>query len=1140
MAQATSSEGSQNNLGSPPRSTELHSPLSPLSPGSPVYPDGVFTTLWLAKHQQQVPALFIAFFDIVAAGTINSNQDEQFKADINAIRASLNRSGFKTKFAAVLISDRSILQAPELEDRLLSLRRATSLDSKTGLFFLPPMSSIETTTFVQGMLTTLQPLCIDYYRDLTKHARRKKARVSSASLPSPGSGSAQPLSVSGWNVRYEVKQGVFAEFRQEMETAERHYSAAIDELFGTEGMLEFYSSSSPRWNEARLLCDILALRILRCQLWTSSTTGAAQSWVNYKVRVADLVNRRGKGLRTYGWQAWKARWAELMAQLVDRADLPAFIQSDKQQDQSVEVPSGQIYAMPEKTLTAAERLPPFQNLHHSGYWFKIATKGSQTRRDRALEIPEEDRMRQSSAFAIATRTTSYDSYLVPEPHEESPLSTKSKHDHVADIARLTEAAIEQFKGKSQTRMTELVKLDIAHDFVDAERYSDAMEMLTPLWDETTWRDDSWHDLLTDLLLLLRQCAERVGNSEVILGTTYELLSSRSRMQDGLSLDLAHCLDGMQEASSTVISLKIQDQQRLSPLAVSFAFEMKETHVGEPLGCQLSLTSCMNDKSAPLTLSSVTLLFGTSKVVKIVHDSTAEATSGELVDLFEITEASEGSFEAKANLTLRTTERRIFKFILRFRDALVIRLTQVVLSIQTEKFAVQHSFTDHSLLASDSIFLETDGTLERRFLRNTDTTAVTVLPKPPKVQILMHGLRKEYYTDEIVRLGVVIVNAEGQPVSGKVSAQVNDERENTGLALQWGSIEQETDSTHDESQLSVDSPIARMIPLLNTDGSHIIHLSVTAPPDPLKTTIEIAVDYTLSTDKNSTLRKSTTLELNVVAPFEAKFNFGPLLYPDAWPSYFDPNGGTTVEQPGGIPQLWRLSSQLRSLAMKRIVLHKVEVVVDSVAGDSHARTENQNPEDEHTLEPGKISRYSFSLQTQKYSLDDRRPTAMESTLSITWSRSDSSQSGHTTRIPVPRLTLPVSEPRVLCTLTPASNIPPSGTDGSSAILHYHIENPSTHFLTFALTMEASEDFAFSGPKYRALSLAPMSRVCVEYCIALHSDDDAAGGESSEGGMWISPSLQVIDSYYQKTLRVHPGGEGVRVDEKGGIGVWVETF
>ena len=37
----------------------------------------------------------------------------------------------------------------------------------------------------------------------------------------------------------------------------------------------------------------------------------------------DLIDRRGKGSATYGWAAWESRWAQIMAELVQRAGLLA-------------------------------------------------------------------------------------------------------------------------------------------------------------------------------------------------------------------------------------------------------------------------------------------------------------------------------------------------------------------------------------------------------------------------------------------------------------------------------------------------------------------------------------------------------------------------------------------------------------------------------------------------------------------------------------------------------------------------------------------------------------------------------------------------------------------------------------------------
>jgi trafficking protein particle complex subunit 11 len=121
--------------------------------------------------------------------------------------------------------------------------------------------------------------------------------------------------------------------------------------------------------------------------------------------------------------------------------------------------------------------------------------------------------------------------------------------------------------------------------------------------------------------------------------------------------------------------------------------------------------------------------------------------------------------------------------------------------------------------------------------------------------------------------------------------------------------------------------------------------------------------------------------------------------------------------------------------------------------------------------------------------------------------------------VPRLVAAMAEPRVMLTISEASFGVP---EMSAHKLSFMIENPSMHFLTFNVSMEASEDFAFSGPKTCAVSLVPISRQTLTYRILPNKKDD-----------WIGVHLTVVDAYFGQTLRVLSGGEGVKVDKKGNV-------
>nr|POE74835.1 hypothetical protein CFP56_37366 [Quercus suber] len=1108
LAQSPSADGIQSPTAAL-KGNELHSPLSPLSPSSPLFSDGLFTPLWLAKHQDQVPALFLAVFDISADDT--NAQNEQVQIDINAIRSALTRSGYKTKFAVVLMSDQSILQAPRLEERLSSIRRATTLDPRSGLFFMPPMSSqAEIATFVQSILTVFQPLILEHYREMTKHARRKKARGGplQSSISSIG-GASQTLSALGWNIRYEVKQGVLAEFRQEMESAERFYSSAIEEIFSPEGIFETSPSWSPRWNEARLLCDTLAIRILRCELWAGLTTGAVASWTNYRARMKDLLDRRGKGSDTYSWAAWECRWARIMAQLVARAQIPAL-----KAPQESEASPPQLYAAPEKVF---ERLLPFHFLHHAGYWQRLAVNALRTRQIIGLALPEEDRIPQDQlpASTMTNRNQKYDRYLVPDSSEEfaraSGLPGRASHDHVEICHRLTSDAVAEFDARGQTRMSEHLLLGTARGMVQLGRYSEAYNILLPLWKSSSWRNDDWQELFGELLSLLHTSAMEQQDLKVVLVTTWERLSFGSKESQGFNPNLETCLDGLDVHDDA--SIFIQDSQRRSPFAISFAFVDTENHVGESLEAQFTVVSCAPEDTAPITLTQITIDIA-PKVIKLSHAPDEQTNPEMLLDLYEITEEGSAAIIFATPLTFRPGQRRVFNFHIAFREAQVIHLKQISLLLQIKGMKLEHSFSDSNFLRTSSTFtIATEG-LTHKLLSRADSTTITILPKPPKMQLTIHGLHRQYYTDELLHLDVKLINKEREDVHALVIGKCIGPGEQA-LPVQWDGV----DGNSAELQVAE----------IKESQSHVARLALKAPIEASDFTLTVETRYSIASDPEAELTKSVTAELKFINAFDASFELGPLLDSSPWPSYFVAGSAGSKGSPAGIGQCWRLGSKLHSYG--QVLLRDTRLIQDTEPADAKCTVQDHEPVDAQKLAPNQSMSAEFAFSTRKTSLDDRRPTSLDLSLEVTWSRSDASETTITS-IPVPRLVLPSSEPRVLCTVSDENSL------NGFVTLRYHLENPSMHFLTFALTMDASEDFAFSGPKYRTLSLAPMSRHYVEYLILTHEEAASVQntGPPSEG-RWIWPSLQVVDSYYQKNLKVHSGGARVKIDAARGLGVLV---
>lgn len=466
-----------------------------------------------------MPSAYISFYKFSSDPKFTTLHDNQLKTDINNIKRTLGQSGYKTRLIVALLSESSILKSPGVEDRLSNIRKATGLDSKTSLFFLPPQCSpVELQAFVDTVLSTIYSLCIEYYRDLSKHSRRKRNRgfIPPPTSP-PTSGTSQTLSNQGWNVRYDFKLGVFAEFRQEMDAALRSYESGYEILLGPD-VFEAIANWNPRWNEARLLADVFAIRILRCLLWNGNSTAAVRRWYSHRERIRDFVDRRGKGSSTYGWEAWEARWATVMAQIVKKVSIP---------DLALDTTS--FYLHPEKSIPVGERLEPLEYLHHPGYWFYLASVHLVHRRARALAIPEEDRSAPGSSPAsqIASKAYNYDTYLCPPPHEESPLPGGKGVDHSLLIIKSLENAITEFRKRSQSRFVYEISIQLANESMKREDWTTALQILRPLWQKMSFRKEGWWDAVEEVGWALRNTAAHVGDGGTIVAVDWELMNSSS-------------------------------------------------------------------------------------------------------------------------------------------------------------------------------------------------------------------------------------------------------------------------------------------------------------------------------------------------------------------------------------------------------------------------------------------------------------------------------------------------------------------------------------------------------------------------------------------------------------------------------------
>ncbi len=1062
--------------------------------------------------------MFLCFYSLTSDPTLATLHDNKIKSDINNMKSAIAQSGYKCRLSVVIIPDQPTPSAEGVQERLENIRRGCGLEPK-AFFSVPSQGSQEELERIaDNMLVTVYAQAVEYYRDLGRHSRKKRGRgfAPQPTVP-PTSGTSQTLSLSGWTVRYDFKSGIFAEFRQEMDTALRSFELAYETLLGTD-VLDAIPSWSPRWNEARLLADIIAIRGLRCLLWGGQTSASVRRWQAHRDRMCDFVDRRGRGTDNYGWKAWEARWAIVMANLIERVGIP-----DLAPDQGV------LFLQPEKGVIG-ERLPPWELLHHTGYWYRSAARYLSSRRALAYAMPEEDRRSPdfSPASKVASRAFTYDNYMCPDPHEEYPLAGRDGVDHSKMIVECLEAARIEFLKRRQLRLAGEVALDCARESAASRDWQNVMDLLLQLWNNTAFRFEGWTQVIEDLGWTLRAAAVNLGRNDIVVAIDWELLDRSYTRQQNWHYDLGRALESMPGGEKPTV--RISSDAIPSFLSSSFIFRGEQGKAGQNAQAQLALASNAFPGSAPVVLETITIEFEHS-VMPIVlhHDGTVSDESrkqrGAYLSIVSLREQasqdeSTSAWHGDACLILRPGTTTVFELAVHLREPGEARASSVELIVNYDAFTLQQAVVFPSLGSGADWYLSS--TAKRR-VPKTEAHSIEVLPRPPKLEIKADNYLGQYYTNEPVELCVSIVNAEDSDANVKLDVVMVGE-EPPGFKLLVAGEEIDTAAAHSEESALMSIPLG----VIGTGASIAVTIQVEEVLLPTLYDFTLRASYSLVADPATPITQAASFKLNLVNPFEANYDLLARLHTAPWPSIFDHEGvldysdGDGAATPRGLSQAWSLVTRYASFAAEDLTITDLNIAIQPTHGIScSTRRRSELPLEGIRIKPQTIEEAHFELDVQKTSLDERGSTSLEVSFIIKWQRLGSSPpTTNRTILPVPKLSIFSVEPRVLASVSFSQDTLPL------IVLDLTIENASNHFLTFGLSMEPSDEFAFSGAKQKTMHVLPVSRRSATYRLL-----------PLVRGAWIKPGLVVRDKYFQKVLRIVPT-EGMKLDnDKDGFLIWV---
>lgn len=593
----------------------------------------------------------------------------------------------------------------------------------------------------------------------------------------------------------------------------------------------------------------------------------------------------------------------------------------------------------------------------------------------------------------------------------------------------------------------------------------------------------------------------------------------------------------------------------NPQAVSatFAFGTTEGNVGVSLPSQLIVTSRAHKDSTPILISQIKVAFdGGLRGFDIQHESTAKpevSTFDGLGQLHRIplrkassdaqSLPSSPNFYQGSQLLVGVADLEFTPGVTKAlsldhipRDPGDVEVTSITLYMSEVDFDMEVVITEQEQMQQEILWVHsTSGLLPQKAIVGR-SSVVKVLPKPPKMQIQAHGVSPNYFTDEEISIEIETTNEEDEDTNVSIDARLLAP---SGIlpTLEWASDGEEksrevaTEDGLDSSGVwSSSKSIGNLAPMANRKHT----LRIQGSPVAADYILELKARYHVLCDPETPIMKTFSIKIAVVMPFEANHSFLPMIHSEPWPSYFnaddlDEDYKTDAgehEVAKGLTQRWSLTSRISSAANVLLMIESVELqVVEiyegaicsicSASGDTVAAS---------MVSPNEFQAHEFIILAQKLDLEDRRSTFLDLRLEIKWLRDGFQGPPTVTYISVPELVIPFGEPRVLASAR-------NGMDPAGVIyLDYLIENPSMYALPFQLTMDISEEFAFSGPKKVTVQLLPLSRYDIRYIILPHVK-----------GVWISPQFRVFDTHFQKSLRVN--ATGVMRSDKKGVSIWVDT-
>ncbi|GAA5897386.1 hypothetical protein JCM8208_003259 [Rhodotorula glutinis] len=603
----------------PSSTAALHSPISPLTPTSPLYPDGLIAPIWVRKHRELVPAVFVLVLRLheSAPGSNRSPDDrldEERQADIDLVRDIVDRRRTTlergTKLAVVLLCSRELLDDPALDLRLSLIRRQSGLDSRASLFVISPVPHAEVANFCASLEQELYPAALDYYREHGRRVRRKRTRQAP-----PGAA----LSDRGWTVRYDYKLALFAEMRSEIEVSLKHYEDCYDALVDLFAQPDLLGARTKRWAEAKVLADCVSIKVSKMYLYLNEPARALAQLNRHVSRFRELSGSWQIGDDTFEFWSWLSKQYRLFGDLVALALRAGFRLPSLRPPPTPRLPA------PSSTGLTPSQIPspglvPLNVLQHAGHYYHLAAVCAVARRDRYREAVR--------AVEVATEAAAGQEGGGAAVVSSPALAHERKVDHSEIIVELLTKAYEFFKAHRAKNMTYCVANEIALAHLEAGKADMALKFYDRI--AKSYRRDGWRDILDSILERTFRAAVLCDEWDAAVRAGFELLAPSSKIAVAQREQYAQeLLEILETRAPPPGKARVQlDTADIAPLLdCHLTFLRPSAHAAEPVPFQLVLAAPIGARTAHLAFAHLDLHLNDGRPpVRISHDEDAPSST----------------------------------------------------------------------------------------------------------------------------------------------------------------------------------------------------------------------------------------------------------------------------------------------------------------------------------------------------------------------------------------------------------------------------------------------------------------------------------------------------------------------------------